>query len=106
MGAVAEGGFAGAFALAEGDALGFVDLEFEGLEGGAFVAAVAVGLVFRLAAGAPPVGAGGEVEFGGDFGGDVGIRHAGESSRFLRSGKAVLRGEGRSSILRGDHHAG
>ena len=61
------------FAIAEGDTLGFVDLEFHWLEAGTFVGTITKGLVFRLAAAAPPVCAGGEFEFGGCLAAMVGV---------------------------------
>lgn len=89
MGAVAERRSAGVFAVAESDALGFVDFEFHWLKACDFVRTVAVGLVFRLAAAAPPVGAGFEVENGGFFVSDVGSGHGGSVARIARTARSL-----------------
>ena len=65
MRAVAEWRGAGVFAVAEGNALGFLNLEFQWLEVGPLVRAIAVGLVLRVTTATPPIGAGREFEFSG-----------------------------------------
>lgn len=77
MRAVAEWRGAGVFAVAEGNALGFLNLEFQWLEVGPLVRAIAVGLVLRVTTATPPIGAGREFEFSGLFGGDFWGRHSG-----------------------------
>ncbi len=71
-------------ALADGDRLLFRQLEHLGTEPAAGVAAVAEGLVGRLAAGAPVVLARLELEDGGMGGGDPGLVHG-----FLRVGGSL-----------------
>ena len=70
VGAIAEGRGGGVFALAPGEGGTFGDLDFDGLEAGSFVRAIAEGGVGRASAGAPEVGAGFDFEGEGAAGAD------------------------------------